>query len=164
MSVKDLIVIHDPRGGWQARHGKKLADHFGQRSVTYNWRGVLAPYNLGTILLTRCALTAKAAAEHGLTVLTLEEAAKQYNDAIPLTDWQSGPPALVGEYNASAARDICTRRWWNGECWSRCWYVGRVDEEEASSRARRNTLLWTVDEMYWRGLSREPIVLDNLDK
>ena len=162
MSIKDVIVICDPREGWQVEYGEKLREHFGKTGITYNWRGLLSELNLRTLLLTRCALTAESAAAHGVTYLTLKEAVAQYNAAIPYTRWQSGPPPCVGEWNASCGHDERVRRWWNGSRWSKDWWPFESGTAVANKYAR----IVTENErrILWRGLSREPIVLDNLDK
>ncbi len=90
--------------------------------------------------------------------ISFAEVAKQINDAIPLTDWQSGPPPMLGEWNASAYQDPGMRRWWNGDLWSMGWSKNH-HQDTANQRAKITTAKNFSERIFWRGLSEEPIVV-----
>lgn len=37
---------------------------------------------------------------------------------IKLTNWMTGTPPAIGEYNVSNSGDPVLRRWWDGSAWS----------------------------------------------
>jgi hypothetical protein len=90
---------------------------------------------------------------------TAEQAVDSYNKAIPLTQWQSGFPTIVGEYNASIHRNDEIRRWFDGSKWSLAFNAERsktVKDSAAKRQAHEDVLCY----IKWRGLSKPPIILE----
>lgn len=149
--AKSIIVYGVPGG--KTRFAQRIADHFGLEFIPYREGG--SPWDcMGQIHFSDRAEPHHSTAEWARS---FQSVADEINATISLTDWQSGPPPMVGEWNASGYRFENTRRWWNGKNWS-------MNYSQHSSEEHRNQMAKTdispsdrEREMEWRGLSAEPI-------
>jgi uncharacterized membrane protein len=150
--AKSIIVYGVPRG--KTRFAQRIADHFGLRIAENEFANdVIHMY--GYLYLTRIAQQPKG--NFTAASRSFQSVADEINATIGLTDWQSGPPPMVGEWNASAFKRDDTRRWWDGDKWSMN-YINRDCIEHrarmAHMRASRGDSKKGIE---WRGLSAEPI-------
>lgn len=152
------IIIYGPAGCGKSYNAARLAKHFGLTRIVDDWANGMSQQEdiapTGTLYLTSNATFARAMSS--ACTYSFADAAKQFNDAIPLTDWQSGPPPMVGEWNASLQRRDHARRWWDGQHWSRAWRRSEGNQTDWDYYAGRRSQC-SPEAMQWRGLSAEPI-------
>lgn len=149
--AKSIIVYGRP--GWgMADHAEKLRQHFGLKHVVIDFDGKFHEEE-NFLYIAYSYLPGCTPAT--MRTMSYVKAAEEYNSLIPLTDWQSGPPPMVGEWNASNCHDVDAKRWWNGEHWSAVYW----DDNDQILKNRRasvalNGRVWGIN---WRGFSQEPI-------
>lgn len=150
------IIVYGPDLDQMRKYQFHMSEHFGATMVTEHRNGPITMQGSVALLFTTHEQAAKQrAAVLGIRSASFEEVAAEYNAKIPLTDWQSGPPPVVGEWIANVIRDDDRRRWWNGESWS-VWYSLHDDNTEVA-RCQGKGAAFAVYEIEWRGLSSEPI-------
>ena len=154
--AKSIIVYGVPGG--KTRFAQRIADHFGLE---------LAPkefcreknnciWTEGRLYLARSPI--KPDMDYEPHSRSFQEVADEINATISLTDWQSGPPPMVGEWIASIKKDRYIRRWWDGKRWS-IWYSKLMDQEKRDFRSSSPCIAAEQDKVRWCGLSAEPIVV-----
>ena len=79
---------------------------------------------------------------------------KRKSNELNSKEWNSPGtyPVFVEEYNASLSKDPEMLRWWNGKCWSVCYF--EYWDKERKERAR-NTRNQFSDDIYWREITKE---------
>lgn len=142
------IIVYGVKGG-KTRFAQRIANYFGLKLA--NGYSDFSVWKENYCYFSEAEPTG-GLAHHGRS---FQEVADEINAAIPLTDWQSGPPPMVGEWNASNQKDSHMRRWWDGWEWSGLYY-------EAMSEPFRNvraSIKYGTNQnlIQWRGLSAEPI-------
>lgn len=152
------IIVYGVKGG-KTRFAKRIAEHFGLKLAKKEFSGKKDTGILcdGFLYFTREPEAPKGFyAAHSRSFQTV---ADEINASIPLTDWQSGPPPMVGEWNASRWSQSENRMWWHGASWSESY-------QPDQSEWRRNRSAKTLNpggvsnlEIKWRGLSEEPILV-----
>jgi hypothetical protein len=65
-----------------------------------------------------------------------------------LSNWMTGTPPAIGEYNVSNSRDPLLRRWWDGIAWSRV-YSEHAKKKTKLLRRQHHGQPYGV---LWRGL------------
>jgi len=150
--AKSMIIYGVPGG--KTRFAQRIADHFGLKN---HQAQVLRMYCEGSIGFVESEAAGKDWAKMGFETRSFQSVADEINASIPLTDWQSGPPPMVGEWNASRFGHEENRMWWNGKNWSLSWHPDDVIATK-NNRARKNNPAdtWSYA-IQWRGLSQEPI-------
>lgn len=145
------IIIYNVPGG-KTRFAQRIAKHFGLSRV--NYRNGTAPWEPeGSIYFIPRIDSPIGTSEYARS---FQSVADEINASIPLTDWQSGPPPMVGEWNASFGANFPNRRrWWDGERWSHVWIDGLTSQELSNKSAAIR--IEDAEGMVWRGLSQEPI-------
>ena len=143
------IVVYGVPGG-KTRFAKRIADHFGLTLATQSFEDAGLIFPFGRLYLSQNELEPT---NYKLHLRSFQEVADEINASIPLTDWQSGPPPMVGEWNASWGHNVKTRRWWNGDVWSFAFEEIFPQEEKNCNASQR----YPFNDIEWRGLSQEPI-------
>lgn len=146
--AKSIIISGVPSG--KTRFAQRIADYFGLKIVP----GVQGTwYEEGHIYFRE---PSKLHPDSDDNARSFQSVADEINAAIPLTDWQSGPPPMVGEYDTLSTQDInpVWRRWWNGESWSYAWRESYEQFQCNMMASRLQSPHWRPE---WRGLSSEPI-------
>lgn len=155
--AKSIIVYGVPGG--KTRFEKRIAEYFGLIPAVYCNDAALW-HEEGFLYLSRNPIAHPHTEEYSRS---FQSVADEINAAIPLTDWQSGPPPMVGEWNASTQRNIYARRWWNGDAWS----VRYFDNSKQITKNGYAALLASDADrcsgILWRGLSQEPIKVTECD-
>ena len=147
-------------GAQAKKYARILAKHYGLKNIIFQWGGTL---NLGTY--SSLYLTASEDVFNSVDLIgvikccTIQEAIEEVNQAIPLTPWLEGKPALVGEYNASITYSPYTHRWWDGEYWSTGFKRSETMAYKNMCTKITETNLGNAQIRY-RGLSRPPIILE----
>lgn len=150
--AKSIIIYGRPDWG-MADHAEKLRQHFGLKHFVIDFDGKFHEEE-NFLYIAYCYLPGCTPAT--MRVLSYQAAAAEYNSLIPLTDWQSGQPPMVGEWNASSDRDCTERRWWNGQHWSMWWRNEEKNQRIVNRFAAAGSLI-PFEYIKWRGLSSEPI-------
>jgi len=145
------IIVHGRPDWGMAEHAEKLRQHFGLKHVVIDFDGKFHEEE-NFLYIAYCYLPGCTPAT--MRVMSYQSAADEYNSLIPLTDWQSGPPPMVGEWNATFLRSDDARRWWDGESWSNVWHK-KITIDGACFRASQKSANQNC--IFWRGLSQEPI-------
>jgi hypothetical protein len=151
--------VYGPQGCGKTRYAERIRKHFGLDSIVdeFDPRGYINP--TGELYLVNCDGPAGSGV---VRCMSFAEVAQQINDAIPLTDWQSGPPPAVGEWNSSYNGGFCAKRsdkrWWNGEYWS-CIYFDDDPQDAKNDCAGIKSTHDDESRFVWRGLAEEPIVV-----
>lgn len=146
------IIIYGVPGG-KTRFSQRIADYFDLIIANVqDGEGLWFPS--GYLYFSSRADVHESAVEYSRS---FQSVADEINAAIPLTDWQIGPPPMVGEWNASAYRMEDTRRWWNGNSWSMNYVKQLSDAAKVRFMKMRITKADLVEGIEWRGLSSEPI-------
>lgn len=148
------IIVHGRPDWGMAEHAEKLRQHFGLKHVVIDFDGKFHEEE-NLLYIAYCYLPGCTPAT--MRVMSYQAAAAEYNSLIPLTDWQSGPPPMVGEWNASIHQHADARRWWNGKEWSIRYYEC---ENQISKNGYASVPCGAADRLAgieWRGLSSEPI-------
>lgn len=143
------IIVHGRPDWGMADHAEKLRQHFGLKHVVIDFDGKFHEEE-NFLYIAYSYLPGCTPAT--MRVMSYEAAAAEYNSLIPLTDWQSGPPPMVGEWNASTFEFPTVRRWWDGVGWSACYGKDDSTKDMAASTKDKNDY-----PILWRGLSSEPI-------
>lgn len=149
--AKSMIIYGVPGG--KTRFAQRIADHFGLELAAYEFQreGNNLMWTYSKLYLS--SDEKNPGGEYSAHSRSFQSVADEINAAIPLTDWQSGPPPIVGEWNASLWRTEA-RRWWDGKAWSKVFLVS----DNAQERNELASLCRTpIHHMEWRGLSSEPI-------
>lgn len=153
--MNQTVIIYGPQGCGKSRAAERIRQHFGLERILDN----VDSFDLnhvkwmpaGVLYLVSCEINP---APHITRCMSFADVAQQINAAIPLTDWQSGPPPAAGEYVASTRRNDSLCSWWNGKFWSVS-YGKEVPQAEKNRRAGlQSHSPW---EKEWRGLAEEPI-------
>lgn len=150
--AKSIIVYGVPGG--KTRFAQRIADHFGLRLADRIFdcdHGI----EVGGLLYFSEA-NEKPSSVYNEFSRSFQEVADEINAAISLTDWQSGPPPMVGEYDTLSTydREPVWRRYWNGEVWS---YAFRESYNQFQCNMKASKLQSPHWRPEWRGLSAEPI-------
>lgn len=146
------IIVYGVKGG-KTRFAQRIAEHFGLKNHQAH---VLRMYCEGSIGFVESEAAGKDWAQMGFETRSFQSVADEINALIPLTDWQSGPPPMVGEYDTFAENDrgYMWRRYWNGNLWSLAFRESDTEVQRNNTAARLQSLLFFPA---WRGLSAEPI-------
>lgn len=141
------IIVHGRPDWGMAEHADKLRQHFGLKHVVIDFNG---KFHMDENFLYIAYSYLPGCTPATMRVMSYQAAADEYNSLIPLTDWQSGPPPMVGEWEIQEGTTLW-RRWWDGEFWSFAWPPAKpcLERREFKHPKRFQTA--------WRGLSAEPI-------
>jgi hypothetical protein len=148
----------------QAKQYGKLLQHFYQLPrIRHNWFGTLDLPTYDSLYLTQSKDVFKSVREIDvIRTLTFEEAAKDYNLAIPLTRFRFGRPRRPGEYQTPASdRSQGGRRWWNGKYWSKEYNLLSPSSARNKLAGERSPVATPKNTMF-RGLMQAPIYLDSV--
>lgn len=148
--AKSMIIYGVPGG--KTRFAQRIADHFGLTLATYRNGGAVWA-NEGFLYFIKSSTAHPLTQEYSRS---FQSVADEINATISLTDWQSGPPPMVGEWIASVEKDRYVRRWWDGNRWS-IWYSKSMPQERRDYRSSQPCIAQEQATVQWRGLSSEPI-------
>jgi len=158
------VIVYGPQGCGKTRHAERIRKHFGLDSIVDDFDPRKGMMLYGVLYLT-CDMRApmmRPTNKRMGQLFSFAEVAQQINDAIPLTDWQSGPPPAVGEWNSSYNNGFnanrSNKRWWNGEYWS-CIYFDSDPQDAKNDCAGLKSTHDDESRFVWRGLAEEPIVV-----
>lgn len=153
--AKSIIVYG--RSDWgMAKYAERMRKHFGLKHVVVDFNGKVHKDN-DYLYIAYCYLPGSTPST--MRVMSFEAVAQQINDAIPLTGWQSGPPPMVGEWNASRFGDLENRMWWHGQKWSASYHPEQSEDRRNRAARELNNGGISMYETLWRGLSEEPILV-----
>lgn len=147
--AKSIIVYGVP--GCKTRFAQRIADHFGLIIIP----GEIGEWYASGHIYFREPEKLHPQAEEWAR--SFQSIADEINALIPLTDWQSGPPPMVGEWNASRFEHEENRMWWNGEFWSASFYHDTPEKQRNTLAGKKNSAGHWAHGVKWRGLSQEPI-------
>lgn len=143
------IIVYGVKGG-KTRFAQRIADHFGLELAAYEFQREGNNFMWTYSKLYLSSDTDNPGGEYSPHSRSFQSVADEINAAIPLTDWQSGPPPMVGEWEIQEGRTLW-RRWWDGECWSFAWEPCGIFSDYCNFKRDKNF------HEPWRGLSAEPI-------
>lgn len=150
--AKSIIVYGVPGG--KTRFAQRMRDHFGLSAVVSQWNGYFTAEN-GVLYLT----SGFNFGDFDSPARSFQEVADEINASIPLTDWQSGPPPMVGEWETRkkgfTEGDTQVMRWWDSRRWS-IFYTKDEPQHQQNGSAGHPSWFGNND-LEWRGLSQEPI-------
>lgn len=147
------IIVHGRPDWGMAGNAEKLRQHFGLKHVVIDFDGKFHEEE-NFLYIAYCYLPGCTPAT--MRVMSYKAAAEEYNSQIPLTDWQSGPPPMVGEWEVWAADNARNGwpRWWNGVAWSFAMHPSYSQDRKDILAGTLHSSEWRPK---WRGLSAEPI-------
>lgn len=147
------IIIYNVPGG-KTRFAQRIADHF--NIATFHQGDPFTIRQIDELGFIENDSFLHMWRDAHFEVRSFQSVADEINASISLTDWQSGPPPMVGEWNASFGINFANRRrWWDGERWSHVWIDGVTSQELSNKSAAIR--IEDAEGMVWRGLSQEPI-------
>lgn len=152
----------------QAKQCKKqLAAFYGLTEIRMDWQGTFDLATYSSLYLTYRKDVYKNVKQIGVVkTVTIEQAVNEFNNAIEYTPWRQGKPRFKGEYQAFAGlrppaafhENSTTRRWWNGQWWSRA-YITLSPQAVQNRAAKQRSPTLELSNTWWRGLSKKPIIL-----
>lgn len=153
--AKSIIVYGVPGG--KTRFAQRIADHFGLTRIVVSWAGY-CPCTEDVLYVT----SGFNFGDWKTKSKSFQEVADEINATISLTDWQSGPPPMVGEYEVWASDNAASGwpRWWNGSAWSFAMLPPYSQERKDILAGTLHSAEWRPK---WRGLSQEPIKVTEND-
>lgn len=153
--AKSIIVYGVPGG--KTRFAQRIADHFGLELAAYEFQreGNNLMWTYSKLYLS--SDVGNPGGEYSAHSRSFQSVADEINASIPLTDWQSGPPPMAGEWNASRYEDPENRMWWHGNGWSSSFHNDESESRKNRLAKEANFGGFSCREIRWRGLSQEPI-------
>lgn len=145
--AKSIIVYGVP--GCKTRFAQRIADHFGLIIIP----GEIGEWYASGHIYFREPEKLHPQAEEWAR--SFQSIADEINALIPLTDWQSGPPPMVGEWNATRFDSESNRKWWDGKRWSFSFKQDQSESLRNEAASIKEAICY--DRLKWRGLSQEPI-------
>lgn len=155
------IIVYGRDLKQMRKYAERIMKHLGMKR-NEGWGVSRSSFKIpaqDTVVFFEWALSEVPQIKNGHKAVSFEEVAKQINDSIPLTDWQSGSPPMVGEWNASRWGDLQNRMWWHGKTWSSSYSPEQSEDQRNRLAKEPNNGGISRHEIQWRGLSEEPILV-----